>query len=443
MPWNQNGDNPWGGGSSGGDDGGSGGRGRGDNPWGGGGGGNRPPERPPGGGGNGGGPDFSEWFKRGRQKLPGGFSGGPSNLQIGLLAAGVILGIVLLRECFFRVMPNERGLVTTFGAWDEVEREPGLHLKLPRPFQDVTVVNVDLERRTEIGRDEGERFMITADENIVAVRFVVQWRVSNAGFFQFNILDQENTLRKAAESLMREVVGRTPVERAITTDRILIADETQEQLQALMTEYEAGIEIEQVNVQEIDLPTHSNPELDVIRAFNDVQAANQERETLRNQAERYRQDIVPNARGEKAQMINLAEGFKTSIENRARGEASRFLSVLQAYRGAEDVTRQRLYLETMEAILRDSRKVLMDPNSNGGTGGGLVPYLPLNDLPAPRRSSSPLSGNQGFGLPSPSMTPQPQRTPETSGGSSLLSPSATQGPSAGRAASTTIRRVSP
>jgi membrane protease subunit HflK len=215
--------------------------------------------------------------------------------------------------------------------------------------------------------------MLTGDENIIDIDFVVRWRIRDAADFLFNIRNPENTIKSVAESVMREVIGRTPIQPALTEARGQIEDQVRAGIQAILDQYGAGIAITQVQLQKVDPPAA------VIEAFRDVQRAAADRERQRNEAEAYRNDIIPRARGEAERMVQEAQGFRDSQEARARGEAQRFIQVLSAYEQARDVTVRRIYLETMEEILRRNPKVLVDDRLQG-----LVPFLNLGDGNTPR-----------------------------------------------------------
>lgn len=372
MPWNQGGGGPWGGG------GGSGGGG-GQNPWG----------RPGGGGGGGFGqqpPNIEDLLRKSQEKvkrfLPGGGNG--SNIVIlGIIGAALVLWLF---SGFYRVDPGEVGLVTRFGEY-VYRTTPGLRWHLPAPIESVNKINVERVRSINIpsrgagdlramrgGPQAASVAMLTGDENIIEVQYVVQWRVSDAVRFAFNVRSPDTVIRFAADSAMREIVSRTSTQRALTEGRAEIAEETQRLTQRVLDGYEAGVQITDVQLQSVEPPQQ------VIAAFRDVQAAKADRERARNEAEAYRNNIVPRARGEAQAMIFAAEAYRQQVIAEARGEASRFEAVYEAYRRAPDVTTQRLYLETMEQILRNSSKVILDQSGNAQ---GVVPYLPLGELRRP------------------------------------------------------------
>ena len=381
MPWQQQGDNgggPWGGGGGGGS--GNGG------PWG----------RGPGGGGFGGGPrppDFEDFIRKGQDRFrrflpPGG--GGGRGIAIALVAVLVIW----LLSGFYRVQPDQQGVVLRFGEWVNTTT-PGLNWHLPYPIESVDTPGVERINSIDIGfrsvggttgrtgsrRDvEEESLMLTGDQNIIDIDFTVLWKISDAGKFLFNIRDPEATVKITAESAMREIIGRTDIQPALTEARQDIEQKTQELLQGVLDGYEAGIEITQVQLQEVQPPAQ------VIDAFNDVQRSLQDRDRLRNEADAYRNDIIPRARGEAQRMIQEAEAYRERLLNEADGEAQRFLSVYEAYKQNPDVARRRMYLETMQNVLSDTDKVILD-----GQTGGAVPYLPLNELQRRTTTTPPVA----------------------------------------------------
>jgi membrane protease subunit HflK len=360
MPWTNNsgGGGPWGGG------------GRPGGPWGGGGGPGLPQP-----------PNVDELLRKGqdfvRRFLPPGFGGGK-----GLAIVGAIVVGVWLLSGFYRVQPDEQGVVLRFGAFDRTT-PPGLNYALPFPIETVMTPRVTRINRIDVGfrsQVEGPRaipvravpeesLMLTGDENIIDINFAVFWRIRDAGEFLFNIRNPEQTVKAAAESVMREVIGRTPIQPALTEARAQIEQAVREGTQAMLDQYRAGIELAQVQLQKVDPPAA------VIDAFRDVQRANADRERLRNEAESFRNDIIPRARGEAERFVQEAQGDREGRIARARGEGERFTQILAAYSQARDVTRTRLYLETLEEILRASPTVLVDDKVQN-----LVPFLPLNDL---------------------------------------------------------------
>jgi membrane protease subunit HflK len=378
MALNNGGPSPWGNPRPGG-------------PWG------SPPPTPPGGGSRGPGPDLDDLIRQAqdavRRIIPsgGGAAGGKGLAILALIVVALWAG-----SGFYRVQPDEEGVVLRFGAFDRTAA-PGLNYHVPWPVESVETPRVTTENlvfigfrsgdpgsvRGPVGRDVVEEsLMLTGDENIIDIDFVVRWRIRDAGDFLFNTRNPENTIKSAAESMMREVIGRTPIQPALTEARGQIEDQVRAGTQAIMDQYKAGVAITQVQLQKVDPPAA------VIEAFRDVQRAAADRERQRNEAEAYRNDIIPRARGEAERMIQEAQGFRDSQEARSKGEAARFVSVLGAYSASPDVTRRRLYIETMEEILRRNPKVIVDDRLQG-----LVPFLNLGDqarsTPRPATPAAP------------------------------------------------------
>ncbi|MFZ5609690.1 MAG: FtsH protease activity modulator HflK [Pseudomonadota bacterium] len=365
MPWQNNGGSggggPW-----------QGGGGR--NPWGGG-----PPrggQRPP---------DFDDLIRRGQQRLrrllPGGVGGGT-----GIMLILLVLLVLWALSGFFRVNTDEEGIILRFGRYDR-SVGAGLHYHLPAPIETVITPSVTTINQTYIGFRPGpdnrpelrgyesENNMLTGDENIIVIAFTVQWRIKSgeAHKFLFNIeRPQEVTIKAVAESAMREVIGNTPIQEALTFGRNQIEQAVQSLVQQILDEYEAGVSITEVKLTEVAPPAEVND------AFRDVQNAEADRVREINQAEAYRNDIVPRARGQASQMVVGAEAYKQQVIAKAQGDASRFAQVYEQYRQAKDVTRKRIYLETMEDILKGMNKIIIDEQA----GKGVVPYLPLDQLQA-------------------------------------------------------------
>lgn len=372
MAWNNQG--PWGSGGGGGG-----------GPWGGGGGSGGGGRGPWGGGGGGGGnqpPDIEEMLRRGQERvkrmMPGGFGSGRgiALVVVGLLIAWGLTGI-------YRVNTDEEGVQLLFGRYVS-NTGPGLHFWFPAPVGQVETPTVTRTNQITIGyrgstdpraggaRDvPQESMMLTGDQNIIDADFIVQWRINNAADYLFNIRDVEETVKLAAESAMREVIGQVNLEYAMTDGRSEVAARAQTLLQAIVDSYGAGVSILDVKLQQADPPQ------EVIDAFNDVQRARQDKERLQNEAQAYRNDIIPRAKGEAERLIQEATAYKDQVVRQAEGEAARFLSVYDTYRVAPDVTAQRLYLETLQEVLRTSDKVLL---GEGKGGQGVVPYLPLPEI---------------------------------------------------------------
>lgn len=400
MAWNSSGGpSPWGNPRPGG-------------PWG-------APQPPSGGGPGGRGPDLDDVIRQAqdavRRFLPRRGGGkGLALLGVAILAIWAASGI-------YRVQPDEQGVVMRFGAFDRTT-PPGLNYHIPWPVESVTTPRVTRINRVDIGfraapdspvqrpapaRDViEESMMLTGDENIIDIDFAVFWRIRDAGQYLFNTRNPDATVKSAAESVMREVIGRTPIQPALTEARAQIEQQVRTGTQAIMDQYGAGVEITQVQLQKVDPPAA------VIDAFRDVQRANADRERLRNEAEAYRNDIIPRARGEAERMVQEAQGFREAQVARARGESARFISVLGAYQTAQDVTLRRMYLETMEEVLRRNPKVLVDDRLQG-----IVPFLNLDQQGRGAAGSPPGAG-------APRQAPQQPQAQQAPGGgaSSLPSP---------------------
>ena len=382
MSWdNQGGGGPWG------NNGGSGGSG---SPWG------------RGTGGQGGGqtpPDIDEVIRRGQAKLKSMLPKGVGGWKAGILIALVLLGIWAANG-FYRVQPNQEGVPVLLGRFVGTTTNPGLHWNWPAPIGKVYTPDVTAENRIEIGlRTSGESSrrgasvrdmpeesqMITGDENIVDIDFVVFWRISDAPNYLFNIRNPDETVKMAAESVMRAIIGQTPIQEALTSRREDIEARTLSSLQKLMSEYRAGIQVRQVQLLAVLPPKN------VIDAFDEVSRARQDMDRLKNEAEAFRNDIVPRARGEAQQLLQGAEAYRQEVVNRAQGDANRFNSVYQAYRQAKDVTTTRIYLETLENIFSNVNKVIID-SEVGKAGGGVVPYLPLPEIKKKQQNNSSSQG---------------------------------------------------
>ncbi|MCI0431496.1 MAG: FtsH protease activity modulator HflK, partial [Rhodospirillales bacterium] len=363
MPWNsQGGGGPWGGGGGGPN-----------NPWGRGGGfgGGRPP-------------DLEELLRKSqdrfRRVLPSGFFGSGR----GLLLVLFIIAIVWLGFGIYRVQPEEQGVELIFGKWIETT-PPGLHYNWPAPIGHVETPKVTRVNRVEVGfrtsydasraastRDiSQESLMLTGDENIIDIQFVGFWVISDAGKFLFHIRNPEETAKSAAESAMREIIGKTAFEFARTQGRAQIEAEARQLIQSILDQYGSGILVTQVEMQRVDPPGS------VLEAFRDVQAARADKERAVNDAQGYFNEVTQKAAGTAQRMIKEAEAYKIEKVALAQGEAQRFTSLYAQYSLARDITRRRLYLETMERIFAEMNKVLVE---GGATATGTVPYLPLTEL---------------------------------------------------------------
>jgi membrane protease subunit HflK len=421
MPWNNGGPGPWGNPPGGGDgdkkptqgpwgnpggNKGSGGNDGGPDP-------DRGPRRPGGPFGGGGGPfgggpfgsggppDLDRLIAQVQGYIRGLMGGGGSGSGRGTGPAGgftgsrglmlLLLGVVVLwvGSGFYRVQPDEQGVVLRFGAYS-YWTSPGLHWHVPWPVESVELPTVTRINRTEIGYRSGtggnvesgrdtsgrdvlaESLMLTGDENIIDIDVAVFWRISNAPDFLFNTANPETLVRGVAESSMREVIGRTPIQPALGPLRGQIESDVLKQTQEILDTYKAGVEITQVQLQKVDPPAA------VIESFRDVQRANTDAERIRNEAEAYRNDIVPRARGDAARIVAEGQGAKAAAVAQANGQAQQFDSVLKAYQAAKDVTLRRMYLDTMADVLAHSQPLVVDDKLKG-----LVPFLPLN-VPPPK-----------------------------------------------------------
>ena len=364
MPWQSQGGGggPWGGGD-------------GQGPWGGkqgGGGGSSPPP-----------PDIEEMLRRSQDRLKRFLPSGGSGKGIALIALVVIAG--WLATGIYRVQADEQGVALIFGkVWDKTG--PGLHYNIPSPIGEVIKPKVTRVNRVEVGfrGSQGtqnvirESLMLTGDENIIDVQFVVFWLIKDAAQYLFNVRNPEVTVKAVAESAMREVIGKSKFEFARTVGRAKITGETQKLIQQILDEYKTGILIRGIEIQGVEPPEA------VIDAFKDVAAAKQDAKRAENEATAYKNEVTQQAIGEAAQIVAAAEAYKEEQIAQANGETQRFLSVYREYVQDKGVTRRRLYLETMETVLEDMDKVLVE---EGKSGSGVVPYLPLNELRNNRQAS--------------------------------------------------------
>jgi membrane protease subunit HflK len=331
-----------------------------------------------------------------RRALPGGFGSGRGIVLV-LLAVLILWGL----SGFYRVQPDEEGIVLRFGAYNR-KTTPGLNYHLPYPVEQALTPSVTRVNTIEIGgtvqqrgfegaQEPQESRMLTGDENLIDIYYTVQYVVKDAPKFLFNIRNPNETVKAVAESAIREVIGHTDAIGAIVGGQDKIVKETQDLLQRILDAYDSGVQITTVNLRRIDLPA-----ADVIAAFTDVQTAKTERDSKVIQARTYASNTVPRAKGEAAQVTQSAEAYRQQVVRQAEGDASRFLAVYQAYKSAEDVTARRLYIETMEKILSGANKVILDKAA--GTSG-VLPYLPLPELRPPGganrgQAPSPRGGQQ-------------------------------------------------
>lgn len=369
-------------------------------PWGGGGGnrGNgdddkrpddrRPPVRRPGDGPQI--PEIDELVNKGREQLRvlmgggrgggtnGGQGGGGFRMTRGTVALGALAVVALWGfMSFYTVRPEEQSVELFLGSYSSIGN-PGLNFA-PWPLVTYDVVNVTSERTESIGTVVGAQpdagLMLTTDANIVDIGFQVVWNVNDPSKLLFNMSDPQKTVQAVSESVMREIIAASTFSSILNRDRGAIADAAQRDIQSTMDEYESGISIVRINLEKAEPP----PE--VIDSFRAVQAAAQERDRLQRQADAYANTVLAEARGQAAQILEQAEGYRALTVNDALGQASRFTAVQTEYANAEDLTRRRIYLETMERVLGDVSKIILDPSVAGGEGGsGVVPFLPLNEL---------------------------------------------------------------
>ncbi|MDW3222909.1 MAG: FtsH protease activity modulator HflK [Paracoccaceae bacterium] len=372
-------------------------------PWGGGG-GNSDGDKPSGGnrGNNGGGPrgprgpggdgpqipEIDELVKKGQERLrvlmggKGGGSGtgggrgegggGPAftrgTIGLGVLGAVILWGMA----SFYTVAPEEQSVELFLGEY-YATGESGLNFA-PWPLVTAEVLPVTREQTEDIGARTDSGLMLTTDENIIDIDFQVVWNINDPAKFLFNLADPSGTIRAVSESAMREVIARNQLAPILNRDRQLIADEAEQLIQGTLNAYDSGVNIVRLNLDKADPPR------EVIDSFREVQAAEQERDRLERQADAYANRVTAGARGEAASQLEQAEAYRAQQVNEAEGEAARFTSVLEEYAKAPDVTRKRLYLETMEKVFGDVDKIILESDLGGNGGQGVVPYLPLNEL---------------------------------------------------------------
>jgi len=368
MPWNNQSGGPWGSGSKG--------------PWGSGPGSQGP--RPP---------DLEDLLRRSQDKLRGLLPGNLGGRGIALIALAAIA--LWGFSGFFRVEPDEVGVVLRFGQFVR-EVQPGLNYHLPYPIETALTpqalrvnkidIGFDLRRGTTMRDVPEESLMLTGDENIVDVDFSVLWKVkpNGVGDYLFNVQNPEATVKAVGESAMREVIGRSNIQAILTGARQTIETAVQELMQKTLEDYGAGVTVQQVQLQKVDPPTQ------VIDAFRDVQAARSDLERAQNEAQTYANRVVPEARGRAAKITQDAEAYREQTVADAKGQTSRFSQIYDQYKKAPDVTRRRMYLETMERVLGGTDKTIID--TGPASGPGVVPYLPLNNLPQERAAPAQQTG---------------------------------------------------
>ncbi|MBM1687779.1 FtsH protease activity modulator HflK [Sulfitobacter geojensis] len=393
---------PWGGGGN------SGGGGRGDEPE------NRGIKNGGGGGGRGPGdnkpqiPEIDELVKKGQEQLRvlmgggggrersngtgGGGNGSGPVLTRGTVGLGIVAAVVAWSfASFYTVRPEQQSIELFLGKFSAVGTE-GLNFA-PWPVVTAEVFDVTTNRTEELGVRRGgggnDGLMLTTDENIVDIDFQVVWNIKNPKDFKFSLRDPESSVRAISESAMREVIAQSELAPILSRDRGAVADQVKVLIQSTLDNRQTGINVLRVNLNKVDPPSQNviitnadgtSSQGSVVDAFRDVQAAEQERDRVERQADAYANRKTAEARGESAQLLEAAEGYRARVVNDAVGEASRFEAVLTEYAAAPDVTRKRLYIETMEKVLGDVDKIILENNTGGSGGQGVVPYLPLNEL---------------------------------------------------------------
>ena len=349
MPWNNQG-------------GGNGGQ---QGPWG------QGPKKPGGGRGGQQPPDLEDLIKQGQDKIrqifPQGPAGGGSGKLVAFLVAGAIVLLVGLNS-IFNVQPDEQAVILRFGAYNRTVG-PGLRFAI-WPLEKAEVLKVTKEHILRLGgRGTSDGLMLAGDQNIVDIEFTVQWRIADARKFLFNIRDPENLIRLVSESAMRDVVGRTRADLVRTTGRLDVQDKVKKLIRETLDSYDSGININGVQLEKADPPQP------VADAFEEVQRAEQDQNKFIREAERYRNKLLGEARGRASKIVEDAKAYKARVVAEAEGEAQRFLQVYAEYAKAKNVTRKRLFLETLEKIMTGSNKVII-----GTKGQGVVPYLPLPEI---------------------------------------------------------------
>jgi membrane protease subunit HflK len=309
----------------------------------------------------------------------------------GVLILG-LLAIAWISAGIYKVQPDEQGVVLRFGRWVETTGS-GLHYHLPYPFESVLLPKVTQVNQLQLGTarlalasvtnpdTSHERQMLTGDENIVEADCAVSWRIKDAGKFLFKVANPEAALKVVAESALREIISRTPIQAAMSDKRQQVAEQTRELLQALLDKADSGILVTQVQLQRVDPPSV------VIDAFNDVQRARADQERTRNEAEAYANDIIPRARGEASHIAQESEAYKSKVVNLAQGDAKSFQLIYASYSENRDVTAWRLYLESVDEMLKKATKVIIDTSGKGVTG--IVPYMPLAEKDKPDAAREP------------------------------------------------------
>ena len=318
--------------------------------------------------------DFDRFFDNFKNQIKNTFGSNKKNF----VSAILILIILWLLSGFYKVNANEQGVVLRFGEWVRTTL-PGLHYHLPYPIERAKTPKVTKVNKTEVGFRElnntqrmllEESLMLTGDENIVDINFSVFWVINDAGKYLFKLRNPDASVKSISESVMREVIGNTPIADALAERRQEIEILSLDKIQNVLDKYESGIEVTQLQLQKVDPPDQ------VIDSFRDVQRARADKEKVINEGIAYKNDIIPRSRGEAEQIIQKAEAYKREVVARSEGDAQRFESVLKSYKNNEDVTKKRIYLETLEGIFQNATKVIIDTKQ----GSGVLPYLPLPEI---------------------------------------------------------------
>ena len=305
------------------------------------------------------------------------FNGGPGNKK-SIISAVLILLIIWIISGFYKVNANEQGVILRFGEWVRTT-QPGLHYHLPYPIETAKTPKVTKINKTEIGfvtfRDSKrllleESLMLTGDENIVDINFSVFWLIKDAGKFLFNVRNPEGSVKAVSESVMREVIANSLISSALAEGRKDIETKSIKAIQLVLDKYGSGVQITQLQLQKVDPPDQ------VIDSFRDVQRARADKEKAINEAIAYRNDIIPKARGNAAKIVQESEAYKKEVIARSEGDANRFNSILKSYKTNEDVTKNRIYLETLEEVFQNANKIIIDTKQ----GSGVIPYLPLPEI---------------------------------------------------------------
>jgi len=311
------------------------------------------------------------------------FSGGPDNKK-SFISALLVLLVIWIISGLYKVNANEQGVVLRFGKWIATT-QPGLRYHLPYPIEIAKTPKVTKVNKTEIGfrtvRESKrilseESLMLTGDENIVDINFSVFWVIKDAGKFLFNLRSPEKSIKSVSESVMREVIANSKISSVLAEGRKDIEIKSIEAIQIVLDNYGSGVQITQLQLQKVDPPDQ------VIDSFRDVQRARADKEKFINEAIAYRNDIIPKARGESVKIVQESEAYKKEVVARSEGDANRFNSILKSYKKNEDVTKNRIYLETLEEVLLNANKVIIDTKQ----GSGVLPYLPLPEIKKRKRN---------------------------------------------------------